>query len=96
MLPLSLLNAAQGLPLMLELKSRETINGYMLACDTFMNLTLRDVVCTSADGKEFKKMDEMFVRGTGIRYVRVPENLLDQIVDERAVKREERRRKAGQ
>ncbi|EFY87203.1 small nuclear ribonucleoprotein [Metarhizium acridum CQMa 102] len=47
MLPLSLLNAAQGHPMLVELKNGETLNGHLVQCDTWMNLTLREVVQTS-------------------------------------------------
>ena len=96
MLPITLLNAAQGLPVMVELKSGETVNGYVLACDMYMNMTLKDVVHTSADGKEFKKLPETYLRGTVIKYVQLPESLLAQIKDEHNIKREELRRQAGQ
>ncbi|KAH0600544.1 hypothetical protein MHUMG1_01542 [Metarhizium humberi] len=46
-LPLSLLNAAQGHPMLVELKNGETLNGHLVQCDTWMNLTLREVVQTS-------------------------------------------------
>lgn len=46
-LPLGLLNAAQGHPMLVELKSGETLNGHLVLCDTWMNLTLREVVQTS-------------------------------------------------
>ena len=46
-LPLGLLNAAQGHPMLVELKNGETLNGHLVQCDTWMNLTLREVVQTS-------------------------------------------------
>ncbi|PAV24277.1 Sm-like ribonucleo [Pyrrhoderma noxium] len=49
MLPLSLLNAAQSRPMLVELKNGETFNGHLVACDNFMNITLREVYQTSAD-----------------------------------------------
>lgn len=48
MLPLSLLNAAQNKPMLVELKNGSTFNGHLVACDNFMNLTLREVYETSA------------------------------------------------
>lgn len=32
----------------MELKNGETFNGHLIACDNFMNITLRDVYQTSA------------------------------------------------
>jgi len=33
--------------MLVELKSGETLNGHLIQCDTWMNLTLREVVQTS-------------------------------------------------
>ncbi|OCF45247.1 hypothetical protein I317_00769 [Kwoniella heveanensis CBS 569] len=63
MLPLSLLNAAQGKPMLVELKNGVTFNGHLVECDNFMNVTLREVYQTSADGERFWKMKEMFIKG---------------------------------
>ncbi len=52
-LPLGLLNAAQGHPMLVELKNGETLNGHLVLCDTWMNLTLREVVQTSPVGFSF-------------------------------------------
>ena len=41
------MNAAQGHPMLVELKNGETLNGHLVLCDTWMNLTLREVVQTS-------------------------------------------------
>ena len=47
-LPLGLLSAAQGQPMLVELKNGETLNGHLVQCDTWMNLTLKEVVQTNA------------------------------------------------
>ncbi|KAL8811399.1 MAG: hypothetical protein Q9223_001793 [Gallowayella weberi] len=49
MLPLGLLNAAQGHPMLVELKNGETLNGHLISCDTWMNLTLKEVVQTNPE-----------------------------------------------
>jgi len=36
--------------MMVELKNGETLNGHLILCDTWMNLTLREVVQTSPVG----------------------------------------------
>jgi small nuclear ribonucleoprotein (snRNP)-like protein len=46
-LPLSLLKTAQGHPMLVELKNGDTYNGRLVSCDTWMNINLRDVICTS-------------------------------------------------
>ena len=52
-LPLGLLNAAQGHPMLVELKSGDTLNGHLVQCDTWMNLTLKEVIQTTAVPKIF-------------------------------------------
>ena len=47
MLPLSLLKAAENNPMLIELKNGDTYNGRLVSCNMFMNICLRDVICTS-------------------------------------------------
>lgn len=47
MLPLSLLNTAKGHPMLVEMKNGDTYNGRLVNCNVFMNLLLKDVICTS-------------------------------------------------
>lgn len=48
---------------LVELKNGVTFNGHLVECDNFMNVTLREVYQTSADGERFFKMKEMFIKG---------------------------------
>ncbi|KIW22399.1 uncharacterized protein PV07_12288 [Cladophialophora immunda] len=77
MLPLGLLTAAQGHPMLVELKNGETLNGHLVNCDTWMNLTLKEVVQTSPEGDRFWRLPECYVRGNNIKYLRVPEEVID-------------------
>ncbi|KAG8526508.1 uncharacterized protein KY384_008708 [Bacidia gigantensis] len=70
MLPLGLLNAAQGHPMLVELKNGETLNGHLVSCDTWMNLTLKEVVQTSPEGDKFFRLPEVYIRGNNIKYLR--------------------------
>ncbi|KAI9175490.1 hypothetical protein H9P43_006851 [Blastocladiella emersonii ATCC 22665] len=83
MLPLSLLNAANGKPVRVELKNGESYNGTLSATDHFMNLTLRDVICTSAEGDRFWKLHECYLRGANVKYLHIPDEVLDAVQDER-------------
>ena len=65
-LPLGLLNAAQGHPMLVELKNGETLNGHLINCDTWMNLTLKEVVQTSPEGDKFFRLPEVYVRGNNV------------------------------
>ncbi|GHJ85932.1 hypothetical protein NliqN6_2334 [Naganishia liquefaciens] len=95
MLPLSLLNAAQGKPMLVELKNGETYNGHMIACDNFMNITLRDVILTAPDGDKFYQMKEVYLKGNVIKYVRVADQILDKVQEEQQRIREQNRQSGG-
>jgi U6 snRNA-associated Sm-like protein LSm4 len=66
MLPLGLLNAAVGHPMLVELKDGDTLNGHLASCDTWMNLVLKEVVQTSAEGDKFHRLPEAYVRGNNV------------------------------
>lgn len=82
MLPLSLLHTAAGHPLLVELKNGETFNGHLVSCDNFMNLTLREVIQTSPDGDRFWRLPECYIRGNTIKYLNVPEEIVDMVKEE--------------
>ncbi|KAG1878802.1 hypothetical protein F4604DRAFT_1579701, partial [Suillus subluteus] len=94
-LPLSLLTAAQNKPMLVELKNGETFNGHLVNCDNFMNITLREVYQTSADGDRFWKLKECYIRGSTIKYLRVPDTLLDAVKEEQTRAREAGRNARG-
>ncbi|KAH8939530.1 hypothetical protein BDL97_15G041600 [Sphagnum fallax] len=94
MLPLSLLKTAQGHPMLVELKNGETYNGHLVNCDTWMNIHLREVICTSKDGDRFWRMPECYIRGNTIKYLRVPDEVIDKVQEE-TVKRSDRRPTVG-
>ncbi|KAL7413603.1 hypothetical protein BDY24DRAFT_340457, partial [Mrakia frigida] len=94
-LPLTLLNAAQNKPMLVELKNGETFNGHLVSCDNFMNVILREVFQTSADGERFWKMKECYVRGNTIKYLRVADSVLDSVQADQAKMRENNRGPRG-
>lgn len=47
MLPLTLLKVAEDQPMLIELKNGDTYNGRLVSCNAFMNICLKDVICTS-------------------------------------------------
>jgi U6 snRNA-associated Sm-like protein LSm4 len=53
--------------MLVELKNGETLNGHLITCDTWMNLTLKEVVQTSAEGDKFWRLPEVYVRGNTVR-----------------------------
>ena len=55
--------------MLVELKNGETLNGHLVACDTWMNLTLKEVVQTSPEGDKFFRLPEVYVRGNNVRLI---------------------------
>ncbi|MCJ1232154.1 RNA processing protein [Varicellaria rhodocarpa] len=95
MLPLALLNAAQGQAILVELKNGETLNGHLINCDTWMNLTLKEVVNTSPEGDKFWRCPEVYVRGNNIKYLRVPDEIVDLVKDQQQTQSLNRGRSGG-
>lgn len=48
-----------------------------------MNVSMKQVVRTSRDGDEFWNMPEVYVRGNTIKYVRIPDTVLDSLAEEK-------------
>ncbi|XKL60627.1 hypothetical protein PGB90_007684 [Kerria lacca] len=86
MLPLSLLKTAQNHPMLVELKNGETYNGHLVCCDSWMNINLREVICTSRDGDKFWRMSECYIRGITIKYIRIPDEVIDMMKDDLVMK----------
>ncbi len=53
--------------MLVELKNGETLNGHLVNCDTWMNLTLKEVVQTNPEGDKFFRLPEVYVRGNNVR-----------------------------
>ena len=47
-----------------------------------MNINLREVICTSRDGDRFWRMNECYIRGSMIKYLRIPDEVIDQVKEE--------------
>jgi U6 snRNA-associated Sm-like protein LSm4 len=90
-LPLSLLRAASGSPLLVELKGGDTYNGRLASIDAYMNMNLVEVICTAADGQTFWKLPSAYVRGSAIKYLRLPPTLLQEAAVQEAAAEDERR-----
>ncbi|KYQ91023.1 LSM domain-containing protein [Tieghemostelium lacteum] len=82
MLPLSLLRTGQGHQIMVELKNGETYNGVLVNCDNWMNINLKNVVRTSKDSDKFWKVETCYIRGNTIKYISVPDEIIDLVVEE--------------
>ncbi|RWS18210.1 hypothetical protein B4U80_02354, partial [Leptotrombidium deliense] len=86
MLPLTLLRTAQNHPMLVELKNGETFNGHLVSCDNWMNIHLREVICTSRDGDKFVRINECYIRGSTIKYLRIPDEVIDLVKEEHGKK----------
>ncbi|XP_073987878.1 U6 snRNA-associated Sm-like protein LSm4 isoform X2 [Rhodnius prolixus] len=72
--------------MLVELKNGETYNGHLVSCDNWMNINLREVICTSRDGDKFWRMPECYIRGSTIKYLRIPDEVIDMVKEEVVVK----------
>lgn len=55
--------------MLVELKNGETLNGHLVTCDNWMNLTLKEVVVTSPEGDKFSKVTEVYVKGNNVSLI---------------------------
>ncbi|KAG8876969.1 RNA processing protein [Tulasnella sp. 332] len=60
-----------------------------------MNVTLREVYQTSPEGDRFWKLKECYIRGSTIKYLRVPDALLDTVKEEQTKARDASRGARG-
>lgn len=66
----------------MELKSGETYNGVLVNVDHWMNLNMTKVTCTSREGDKFWRMSGIYIKGSTIKYMSIPENVLEITPDE--------------
>jgi U6 snRNA-associated Sm-like protein LSm4 len=79
---------------LVELKNGETYNGHLVSCDTWMNVHLKEVICTSKDGDRFWRMANCYVRGNTIKYICVPDEVIG-LVEEENLKKQQQRPMGG-
>ncbi|ELR13033.1 LSM domain containing protein [Acanthamoeba castellanii str. Neff] len=65
--------------MLVELKNGETYNGHLVNCDGWMNINLRDVICTSRDGERFWRIPQCYIRGNTIKYLCIPDEVIDMV-----------------
>ena len=66
-----------GSPLLVELKDGDTYNGRLKSVDAYMNMHLVGVICTSSGGDRFWKLPSAYIRGSAIKYLRLPPTLVE-------------------
>lgn len=73
-IPIKLLNESQGYEVTLELNNGDMYRGKLVENEDNMNCQLRDVIYTQTNGK-MTRMDDVFIRGSNIKFVVVPDML---------------------
>jgi U6 snRNA-associated Sm-like protein LSm4 len=68
--------------MLVELKNGDTYNGRLEQCDSWMNVKLLEVIWTSRDGDRFWKLPEVYIRGNSIKYMTIPNEVLDMVAEE--------------
>ena len=71
--PIKLLNESLHFVVTVELTNGQVYRGKMIQVEDNMNLQLRDVQMTARDG-QVHNLDQVFLRGSSIRFVIVPDN----------------------
>ncbi|KAH3902012.1 probable Small nuclear ribonucleoprotein Sm D3 [Saccharomycodes ludwigii] len=74
-IPIKLLNEAQGHIVSLELENGETYKGKLLESEDNMNIQLQDCIVTGRDNQQITHMDHVFIRGSNVRFIVVPDML---------------------
>lgn len=62
---------------LVEVKSGDTYNGTLVVADAWMNILLRNVVRTNKTGDKFWQLPEIYIRGSRIKYICVPDDVID-------------------
>ena len=67
---------------MIELRNGETYNGHLAEIDFLMNIVIKDVICTSRAGDKFTRIAEVYVRGNTIKYLRIPDEVIEKVQED--------------
>lgn len=68
-----MLTSIKGQEILVELKNGETVYGKLTDCDSWMNLTLSDVIFNYNNGDKFSKMQQTYIRGIHLKSLRLPD-----------------------
>mmetsp|Transcript_22052 Transcript_22052/g.27035 ORF Transcript_22052/g.27035 Transcript_22052/m.27035 type:complete len:111 (+) Transcript_22052:142-474(+) len=73
-IPLKLLYEAEGMKVTVEMKNGEIYRGLLVNAEDTMNMTISDVVRTARNG-HVTKIPTVYLRGSGVRFISLPELL---------------------
>lgn len=68
-----MLTSIKNQEILVELKNGETVYGKLTNCDSWMNLTLSEVIFNYNNGEKFNKARETYIRGIHIKSLRLPD-----------------------
>lgn len=72
--PIKLLYEAEGMKVTVEMKNGEIYRGLLVNAEDTMNMTISDVVRTARNG-QVSKLPIVYLRGSGVRFIALPELL---------------------
>mmetsp|Transcript_27811 Transcript_27811/g.39119 ORF Transcript_27811/g.39119 Transcript_27811/m.39119 type:complete len:115 (-) Transcript_27811:88-432(-) len=72
--PIKLLFEAEGMKVTVEMKNGEIYRGLLIGAEETMNMNLSDVIRTARNGK-ISKIPNVYLRGSGIRFIALPDLL---------------------
>ncbi|KAF7582510.1 putative U6 snRNA-associated protein [Clavispora lusitaniae] len=87
-----MLTSIKNEEILVELKNGETVIGKLSNCDSWMNLTLSNVVHNYNKGEKFNKIEEIYIRGSHIKYLRLPDSVMDHAKEQNMLNMEQRNR----
>ncbi|CAD6891875.1 unnamed protein product [Tilletia controversa] len=73
-IPVKLLHEALGHIITVELKGGQTYRGKLFDAEDNLNVSMKEVQATARDGKQ-SQMDSVYIRGSMIRFIIVPDML---------------------
>lgn len=77
----------------IELKNGEKYKGTLTNIDLWMNVTLKTVTGSSKDEKELWRTAEMYIRGNTIKYIKMPDSVIDKAEEERQMREQSRNKR---
>lgn len=87
-----MLTSVKSQEILVELKNGESVYGKLTDCDSWMNLTLSDVVVNYNKGEKFNKLNEIYIRGSHIKFLRLPDLVMDHAKEQTLLSQEQRNR----
>ncbi|KAJ1930610.1 small nuclear ribonucleoprotein Sm D3 [Tieghemiomyces parasiticus] len=72
--PIKILHEAEGHVVTIEMKNGQTYRGTLLESEDNMNVQMKEVTVTARDG-QVSKLQQIYIRGSHIRFFIVPDML---------------------